>query len=49
MNRRDTVLALIALGLPLRLTAQQANKAYQIGVLLGTPESSRHLVQAFLS
>jgi putative ABC transport system substrate-binding protein len=49
MNRRDTILALAALGAPLRLMAQLAPKAPRIGVLLvGTAESSGHLAQAFI-
>jgi putative tryptophan/tyrosine transport system substrate-binding protein len=49
MNRRDTILALAALGAPLRLMAQPAPKAPRIGVLLaGTAESSGYLAQAFI-
>jgi putative ABC transport system substrate-binding protein len=49
MNRRDTILALAALGAPLRLMAQLAPKAPRIGMLLGgTAESSGYLVQAFI-
>ncbi|MBI3372070.1 MAG: ABC transporter substrate-binding protein [Betaproteobacteria bacterium] len=49
MERRDTLLLLIALGAPLRLTAQSALKVPRIGVLIvGTSESSGHVVQAFI-
>ena len=49
MNRRDSVLALLALGVPLPLMAQQEPGAPRIGVLMGnTKESTDHLVQAFV-
>ena len=49
MNRRHAILALAALGAPLRLLAQPASGAPRIGVLMGgTSESGGHLVQAFI-
>ena len=49
MDRRDTVLALLALGAaPLAAEAQQAGKVFRIGVLLGaTSESTEPLLRAF--
>jgi putative tryptophan/tyrosine transport system substrate-binding protein len=49
MNRRHAILALAALGAPLRLMAQPAPGTPRIGVLMtGTPETSGHLVQALI-
>lgn len=49
MNRRHAILAIAALGAPLRLMAQLAPKAPRIGVLSGgTAESAGYLVQAFI-
>jgi putative ABC transport system substrate-binding protein len=49
MNRRHAILALAALGAPLRLMAQLTPGAPRIGVLNGgTMESSGHLAEAFI-
>jgi putative ABC transport system substrate-binding protein len=49
MDRRDTVLALLALGVaPLATEAQQAAKVARIGYLGDTPAASPHLREAFL-
>jgi putative ABC transport system substrate-binding protein len=49
MNRRHAILALAALGAPLRPMAQLSPGTPRIGVLSGgTPESSDHLVQALI-
>ena len=49
MNRRDTVLALLALGAAPRIVgAQQTGKIYRVGYLQGsTREQQLHLVKAF--
>lgn len=49
MNRRDTVLALLALGAAPRIVgAQQSGKIYRVGYLqLSTREQQLHLVKAF--
>ena len=50
MNRRHAILALAALGAPVRLIAQPVPGAPRIGLLLtGPSESSGHLVQAFVN
>ena len=49
MDRRDTVLALLALGAaPLAAEAQQAAKIARIGYLATNPAASPHLREAFL-
>ena len=49
MNRRDTILALAALGIPLRLAAQPATGVPRVGVLMfSTAEASGHIVRAFI-
>jgi putative ABC transport system substrate-binding protein len=48
MNRRDAVLALLALGMPLRAQAQPAARIHRIGMLLATnPGATKHLRDAF--
>ena len=48
MNRRDSVLALLALGAPLRLMAQPSGTVYRIGFLGGgLPSTSKALVEGF--
>ncbi len=48
MNRRDSVLALLALGAPLRLLAQPSGTVYRIGFLGGgLPSTSKSLVEGF--
>jgi len=49
MNRRHAILALAALGVPLRLTAQPAAGVPRVGVLMSsTAEASGHIVRAFI-
>ena len=50
MNRRDAVLALLALGTPLRLMAQPAAAGVpRVGLLIsGSAEASGHLARAFI-
>jgi putative ABC transport system substrate-binding protein len=48
MNRRDAVLALLALGAPLRARAQPAARMHRIGILLASnPAATKHLRAAF--
>jgi putative ABC transport system substrate-binding protein len=48
MNRRDSVLALLALGAPLRLMAQPSGTVYRIGFLGGgLPATSGSMVEGF--
>jgi len=48
MNRRDSVLALLALGAPLRLMAQPSGTVFRIGFLGGgSPSTSRSNVEGF--
>ena len=48
MNRRDTVLALLALAAPLAAEAQQAAKIARIGYLAFNLAASPHMIEAFL-
>src|SRR5437016_10247681 len=49
MDRRDTVLALLALGAaPLAADAQQATKVARIGYVANNPATSPYLREAFL-
>jgi len=48
MNRRDAVLALLALGVPLQARAQPAARMHRIGMLMATnPGSTKHFRAAF--
>jgi putative tryptophan/tyrosine transport system substrate-binding protein len=48
MNRRDSILALLALGAPVRLVAQPSGTVYRIGFLGGgLPSTSRPNVEGF--
>ena len=48
MNRRDSVLALLALGAPMRPMAQPSGTVYRIGFLGGgLPSTSKSLVEGF--
>jgi len=49
MNRRETIVALVALGAaPRTVEAQQAPKVARIGYLTGTRAANPHLHEAFL-